>query len=311
MSAMLRYDPVPFVLNRGPARVVLSLLGEAGLLFTALAREYLLVLLSQQRPDGGFPSALDADHSGVLETERSIHLLLQAGLGPSTLNVSAALGWILGLQHADGGWSENPALYIPPHITHLDATVGVTWLTAEVLCSLQEAGYDSEDAYWRGLDWLYGRHCSRWGWPLLDGQDEPDPDSSTQITFLLRNIYGEEDEAVRGGLQYYERCLSQAAQDAQQRYYEVRGERRGLDVYHLADTVFDARAAAAGYDLSDDRLASIVDALIDIQRRDGGWRPYWMEESDPFYTVYTLRALVWVGALERESLADMVRRYTR
>lgn len=309
MPVDLRYDPIPYILSRGNPALILSLLDEAGLLFTSMAREYLLVLLSQQRRDGGFPSSFDPMYFGILETGRAVRLLLHAGLGPRTLNVTAALDLLLQMRSPDGGWSENSALRLPATAEHLHTTVGVTWLTAEVLRTLQEAGLDAEEDYWLAMDWLYSRHCSEWGWPLLDGMDEPDPDSSTTTTFLLQEVYGENDPAVQRGLLYYERCLSQVARDAQQRYYEVRGERRGLDVYHLVDTVLEFEAAEAGYDISDERVNCIVEAVVDIQRRDGGWRPFWMEESDPGHTVRTVRALVWVGALEREELSEMVRRY--
>lgn len=308
----LRYDPLPLILGRcGPAEV-LALLDEADLLTTSLAHEYLLTLVSRQRPDGGFPSAFNSALFGLRETERAVRMLLHCGMGPETLNVAGALNLLLDMQRPVGGWSENPVLNLPPSAEELSTTVGVTWLTAEVAQALQEAGTaDTEEAYWSALDWLYGWQCIDGGWPSLEGQDRPDPDSSTLITFLLEEAYSESDPVVQRGLSYYDRCLSQVARDAQQRYYEVRGERRGLDVYHLVDTVLEPEAAAAGYDVRDERVAAIVDAVVDIQRRDGGWRPFWLEESDPSYTAYTLRALVWVGALEREVLAEMLRRYLR
>lgn len=312
MEVELRYDPLPLIMNRGGPANVLAVLDEAGLLASSLAREYLLALISRQRPDGGFPSTWDAAQHGVRETERAVRRLLHSGLGPDTLNVAAALRLLLQVQRPDGGWSENPALKLPPTALALSTTVGVTWLTAEVVQTVQEAGADEmTEHYWRALDWLYGWHCSDGGWPALEGQDQPDPDSSALITFLLQDVYGENDPIVQQGRLYYERCLTRIAKDAQQRGYDVRGERCGLDVYHLVDTVLEPRAAAAGYDVNDERVAHIVEAVVDIQRRDGGWRPFWLEESDPTYTAYTVRALVWVGALPREVLVEMLQRYLR
>jgi len=312
MEIELRYDPIPFILNHGGPTDVLALLDEAGLMASSLAHERLLALVSMQRPDGGFPSALDPVHAGLLETERAVRRLLHGGLGPETLNVSAALHLLLQAQRPDGGWGENPALDLPNRAHTLSTTVGVTWLTAEVARTLQEAGTrEAEEAYWMALDWLCRWQCADGGWPLLEGQERSDPDSSTRVTFVLQEAYGETDPVVQRGRAYYERCLTEVARDARQRYYEVRGERRGLDVYHLVDTVLEAESAASGYTMQDERIRSIVEAVVDIQRRDGGWRPFWMEESDPFYTCYTLRALVWVGALERADLAEMVQRYMR
>lgn len=312
MEIELRYDPLPMIMNRGGPANVLAVLDEAGLLTTSLAREHLLALLSRQRPDGGFPSAWDAAHYGVRETQRAVRRLLHCGLGMDTLNVAAALRLLVQVQRPEGAWSENEALKLPPSVLALSTTAGVTWLTAEVVQMIQEAGTDElAEPYWRALDWLYGWRCSEGGWPALAGQDQPDPDSSTLITFLLQEAYGESDPIVQQGRLYYERCLTRVAKDAQQRCYEVRGERCGLDVYHLVDTVLEPHAAAAGYDINDVRVAHIVEAVVDIQRRDGGWRPFWLEESDPTYTAYTLRALVWVGALPRETLVEMLRRYVR
>lgn len=312
MEIELRYDPIPLILSRSGPIDVLALLDEAGLMASSLAHERLLALVSMQRPDGGFPSALDPEHSGLLETERAVRRLLHGGLGPETLNVSAALRLLLQAQRPDGGWGENPALDLPARTHALSTTVGVTWLTAEVARTLQEVGTpETEEAYWLALNWLCSWQCQDGGWPLLEGQDRSDPDSSTRITFFLQEVYGETDDVVQRGRAYYERCLTEVVRDARQRYYEVRGERRGLDVYHLVDTVLEPESAAAGYTIHDERVRHIVEAIVDIQRRDGGWRPFWQEESDPFYTSYTLRALVWVGALEREELAEMVRRYMR
>lgn len=312
MEIELRYDPLPLIMNRGGPANILAVLGEAGLLTTSLAREYLLALISHQRPDGGFPSKWDGTQYGVQETGRAVRLLLHSGLGPDTLNVAAALQLLLQAQRPDGGWSENPALKIPPTAPALSTTAGVTWLTAEVIQTIQEAGADElVEPYWQALDWLYRWHCREGGWPSLEGQDQPEPDSSSLITFLLADLYGENDPAVQQGRLYYERCLTRISKDAQQRYYEVRGERCGLDVYHLVDSVLEPQAAAAGYDMNDERIAHIIEAVADIQRRDGGWRPFWLEESDPTYTAYTVRALVWVGALPQETLVEMLRRYLR
>jgi hypothetical protein len=312
MAIDLRYDPLPFILSRGGPAEILSLLGEADLLATSLAREYLLALLSRQRPDGGFPSTFDPACFAVRETEQAVRLLVSGGLGAQTLNVAAGLNLLLETQRPDGSWSENPALDLPPATLALSTSQGVTWLTAEVARTLQMAGSDdTAEAYWAALDWLYTWQGSDGGWPLLEGPGPSDPSSSTLITFLLEEMYSESDPVVQQGRAYYERCLTEIARDAQQRFHEVRGERHGLDVYHLVDTVLEPEMAAAGYDIHDERVAHVVEAVVDIQRRDGGWRPFWLEESDPGYTAYTLRALVWVGALEREELAEMLRRYVR
>jgi hypothetical protein len=55
-----------------------------------------------------------------------------------------------------------------------------------------------------------------------------------------------------------------------------------------------------GYDAGDPRVRRMMEALIEIQRQDGGWRPFWSAESSPLYTALALKVLVLSGALARE-----------
>ena len=59
--------------------------------------------------------------------------------------------------------------------------------------------------------------------------------------------------------------------------------------------------------MKDFGVGVIVKAIIESQRADGGWK-FWSKESHPAYSVYALECLVWVGALGREQLADMLRK---
>ena len=62
------------------------------------------------------------------------------------------------------------------------------------------------------------------------------------------------------------------------------------------------RRLQSGYDASDPRVRRMMEALADIQREDGGWRPFWAEKSSPVYTVLALKVLTLSGMLEREDL---------
>lgn len=53
----------------------------------------------------------------------------------------------------------------------------------------------------------------------------------------------------------------------------------------------------------------MMKALIDIQREDGGWRPFFAEESSPVYTLLAVKVLILSGMLVREALEDVVKRY--
>lgn len=45
-----------------------------------------------------------------------------------------------------------------------------------------------------------------------------------------------------------------------------------------------------------------MQALVDIQREDDGWRPFWAEESSPVYTALAVKALILSGMLARGDL---------
>ncbi len=132
------------------------------------------------------------------------------------------------------------------------------------------------------------------GWPSLakgigDQQNGTgDPDATVQIGFLMGEIYGEKDPAYLKGKELFESYLDECAQDIE-RGYRVRlrdGEREELDVYHLTHLLLSwlldpPRRFQSGYDASDPRLKRMMEALIDIQREDGGWRPSWGYWENP------------------------------
>ena len=53
----------------------------------------------------------------------------------------------------------------------------------------------------------------------------------------------------------------------------------------------------------------MMEALIDIQLDDGGWCPFWAEQSSPVYTVLAVKALISSGAIAREGLEDNIKTY--
>jgi len=52
-----------------------------------------------------------------------------------------------------------------------------------------------------------------------------------------------------------------------------------------------------------------IEALIRIQREDGGWRPFWSEESSPVYTALGVQVLVLSGMLARDDLEAAAKAY--
>jgi len=159
----------------------------------------------------------------------------------------------------------------------------------------------------------------RGGWPsLADGTEDrqSDPDATAQIAFLMGEIYGEDDPAYLKGRELFERYLDECVRDADRGYW-VRprdGEKEELDGYTLTHLLLSwlpdrPRRLQSGYDASDPRVRRMMEALLEIQREDGGWRPFFAAESSPVYTVLAIKVLVLSGMLARESLEAGVEAY--
>jgi hypothetical protein len=316
-----KYDPIPFIFAKGDPYTKLCVLELAGLSNTPFGNSLLLELLKTQNKDGGFPSKIDPNFSGVKETERIAFLLLRCGMPKDGLNLASCMKFLLKNQTEDGGFKENSKLTIPEKIVELSTQKGVTWLSADIVDLLREMGLENTKACQIGIHWLRKVEISGGGWGLFSegspasggGEDDEgiDPDSSAQITFLMKDLFGEEDPLYKRGIALYEEHLNQIAQDAESGFYYRNGEKAENDIYHLTHLLgqsffFGKRSADAGYDIKDERVRKIVKAIIQIQREDGGWRPFWSEESDPTYTGLVIKIFFWIGALQKEKVKSMI-----
>jgi hypothetical protein len=307
-----KYDPIPFIFTKGDPYTKLCVLEFSGLADTPLGNDLLLDLLKTQKKDGGFPSKIDPNFSGVKETERIAFLLLRCGMPKDSLNLSSCIKFILRHQTEDGGFKENPKLDIPEKTVELSSKKAVTWLTADIIDLLREFDLENTKACQIGIHWLRKAEISGGGWGLLEGEEEQiDPDSSVQVTFLMKDLFGEEDPLFKRGIVLYEEHLIQVAKDAEAGFHYRNGEKTENDIYHLTHLLgqsffFGKRSADAGYDVKDQRVGKIVKAIIQTQREDGGWRPYWSEESDPLYTGLVLKIFFWIGALSKGKIKSMI-----
>jgi hypothetical protein len=310
----LRHDPFPLILNRGDGDTILAFLAFFGLEDSPRARECLLDLIKQQRSDGAYPSQLDPQRWGMRETVRTALLLLEVGLPPQGINVDAAVRFVLQHPNADGGWCENPALALPADQTWLSDQQGMTWLTADVVELLRRLGRGESTPCRQALTWLRDVRTESGGWPSVardaDERGE-DPDATVQVAFLMGDVFGEDDPAYRRGRELFEGYLDRCARDAE-RGYRVRprdGQRADLDVYQLTHLFLSwlldpPRRFRTGYDVGDPRVRTMMEALVDIQREDGGWRPFFAEGSSPVYTALAVKALVLSGMLDRAALRE-------
>jgi hypothetical protein len=302
----MKYDPWPLIFAQGDETVRLACLAFCGLGDSPQARECLLKLIKQQRSDGAFPSELDSEKWGLRETVRKALVLLQVGLPAEGVNVASAVAFILSHQRPDGGWSENRALNLPPEQTWLSNERSITWLTADVAA----------------VKWLRTMQNRQGGWPSLgeDASERPngngDPDATAQIAFLMGEIYGEEDSVYLKGRELFESYLDECARDLEKGYWVAwrDGKRMEFDVYYLTHLLLSwwldpPRRLQRGYDTSDPRVREMMEALIDIQREDGGWCPFFAAESSPVYTFLAVKVLVLGGMIAREELEAGVRAF--
>jgi hypothetical protein len=318
----LKHDPFPLIFAQGDGVTKLACLEFFGLEDSPRARECLLELIKQQRSDGTFPSHLDPKNWGMRETVRNTLLLLRVGLPPEGVNVDSAVKLVLNHQRPDGGWGENRALELPPEQTWLSNQRSITWLTADVVELLRQVGMGEHTASEAAVALLRRMQNQYGAWPSLAGdsgdrqEGTGDPDTTSQIGFLMGELYGKEDRAYLKARELFENYLDDKALDVERGYWiRLRdGKKEALDVYHLTHLLLSwlldpPRRFQAGYDVADPRVKRMMKALVKIQRDDGGWRPFFAEESSPLYTALAVKVLILSGALARQDLAAMVEAY--
>lgn len=312
----LRYDPMKFIFHHGDEVTKLHLLQFFDVLETKKGKDLILHLLKSQLQSGGFTSKINKETEGVRETCRNALLLLKCGIPHDRLNIQSAINFLLKHQLKNGGWSENPDLTIPKEVVELSSTQGVTWLTADIIELLRSVGLGESEPCTKALTWLRKMRNQDGGWPMFKGtQFREDPDSTAQILFMMKEIYGEDDTLWLKGIKLFENFLDQMALDVERGYHIAPiGEKRENDIYHLTHLLLSSlvdskRRIEAGYNLDDVRVNKIVQAILNSQREDGGWRPFWTRNSDPTYTVLTLKLLVWLGVLNPEELRKQIAIY--
>jgi prenyltransferase beta subunit len=302
MEYKLKYDAFPFIMEKAGEAAKLSLLRAAGLLETKLAKDLLLAILKKQNPDGGFPNPFDQKASGLKATYTTTALLVRCGMPPQCFAIQGALSFVLKQQRPDGGFAEAQEVPIPEWMTWESKEKSVTWYTARVIELLHLAGMDDTEAFKRAVEWLRGMQNPDGTYPVYEGSD-PDPDTTVGVAFLMRELYGEDDEVYQKGKERFEEYLTELAEDAERGYHLHQGQREENDIYHLTHLLSDS-TIQAGYDLSDPRVQKIVAAICETQREDGGWRVFWTEDSDPGYSVYALELLIHLGVMSREELRN-------
>lgn len=318
----LKYNPFPLVFAFGDASIKLACLEFFGLNNSRYATECVVNIMKQQQPDGTFLSSLNHQQWGMREVVRNTLLLLKAGLPGHQANIMSAVQLILSQQRADGGWSENKTLKIPPEMVELSSTQSVTWLTADVVELLRKVGMAEERACKKAMTWLKKMQNEYGGWYCYSGaigeqkKSKGDPDSTAQITFMMGEILGDDDPTYRRGRKLFEQWLDDYVEDVERGYWiRLRdGRKENLDVYHLTHLFMSSlvdvpRRFQKGYDCRDPRVKKIMEKLVDTQLEDGGWRPFWANESSPAYTVLALEVLISSGTVARDNHDSNIKTY--
>jgi len=306
-----KYDPLPFIFEKGDSFTKLCVLEMVDLWRSALGTELLLDLLKIQKRDGGLPSMIDKKQGGVKETERAANLLLRCKMPKDGLALSSCMKFLLKHQTQEGGFRENPKLTIPKDMVELSNEKGVTWLTADMIDLLRQMKQENTKACQKAINWLRRMELPEGGWGAVEEDEELDPDSSAQITFLMKDLLGKEDTLYKRGMVLFREHLDQMAQNAEQGFYYLKGEKRENEVYHLTyllgQSIFSGkRGASAGYNVRNAKVKKILEGILSIQREDGGFRPYWSQESDPLYTGIVLRIFLWAKAMEKDQIKSTI-----
>jgi len=125
------------------------------------------------------------------ETVRNALLMLRMGLPSQSVNVAAAVRFVLKHQNDDGGLCENPALTIPPFMRgFLTTRRSITWVTADAARLLSQVGRHELEPCQRAVSWLRATQNAPGGWPSIANSDKDedgirsDPDSTSQVAFL-------------------------------------------------------------------------------------------------------------------------------
>jgi hypothetical protein len=306
-----KHDPVPFIFSKGDAFTKLCLLEMVDLWDTPLGKELLLDILKTQGKDGSFPSGIDPNLGGVKETERVAHILLRCKMPKDGLALASCIRFLLRNQTEDGGFRENAKLTIPPEVIDLSNQKCITYLTADMVDLLRAMGQENTRACQKAINWLRRMELPEGGWGLFEGEEQIDPDSGAQITFLMKDLLGAEDTLYKRGVELHEKHLDQRATDAKEGFNFFTGEKRENDIYHLTHLLGQSffsgqRSAEAGYTVKDKRVKRIAEAMVEIQREDGGFRPFWSKKSDTLYTGLVLRIFLWIRAMKKNEIKSLI-----
>ncbi len=276
----LRSDGVTFVLEHGSAYDKLYLYDALG---RSPDQSLVAELLRLPNTDGGWPWLMRAGTpSSVVTTARTLELLLKAALAPSDHTATDAVCFLLALQRADGGWSENQALagHIPSTMPWISTSHSMTYATADVVNALMKTGYARHVSVGKAVAFLRRTQNDEGGWSPHVGPGSPPGTDIASMDVIVKAL-------VLAGEGRQSAVLKWAAEAV---------------VSNWEDWKYPACASSAlnvmlraGYSPDDPHVQGLVTSLIASQQNDGGWSPLAAGASDPGQTAYCVKQLMKCG----------------
>jgi len=291
----LKKNPFPFILSKGDPLSILQILTTIDRLGTKPGFSSLTALISMQNEDAGFPRNLQKGQpSSIKSTYRVLQTLRRAGVDKRSYLMGSALNWLLKWQEIDGGWHENVAIILPEWMTWESTRQSVTWYTCQIGKLLQQLKMQNTKAFKKIVDFFVKSELPDGGWGAVVGRDGPDPDSTAGIGDFLAPILGKKHPAVSKTKKMFESNLANLLSKLEKEKVE--------DAYELTHLVFDTPSNLM-YQKGDRRIMALLEALMKIQRGDGGWLTFYSEgKSDVPITVFSLQVLVSHGVISQSLL---------
>lgn len=252
-------------------------------------------IISLQNKNAGFPRNLQKSQpSSVKATYRVLGALHKAGVDKHSFVMTSALDWLLKWQEIDGGWHENIAVKLPEWMTWESASQSVTWYTCQIGELLEQLKMQNTRAFRKIIDFFIENELPSGGWSAVVGMEGVDPDSTTGVGDFLASILGRKHQTVSRAKSVFESALKKLLDNVKKERIE--------DAYELTHLVFETQPNLM-YQRNDRRIRTLLEALVKVQRKDGGWRTFYSEgKSDVSITLFSLQVLTSHGMISKPSL---------
>lgn len=294
----LKKNPFPFILSKGDPISLLQILTTIDRLGTRHGFNSLTTIVSTQNDDGGFPRDFQKGFpSSVKTTYRTLKILHKVGIDKRSYIMNSALNWLINQQNTDGGWHENPAINLPEWMTWESTSKSVTWYTCQIGILLQQLQMQNTDTFRKIINFFASSELPNGGWSAVIGLNERDDDSTVGIADFLAQVLGERYPAVSRARNIFDSSMAKLIA-------RVKSE-RVEDAYELTHIIFE-NPQNSMYRTGDERVNTLLRALVEAQREDGGWLTFYSGgKSDVPMSVYSLQILVSYGVLDKSILQNM------